>query len=92
MQVHFLKIDTEYAVAKLMGIKNFEIRSNDRNFKVGDYIRYTVVSKTKKLEKTKMEQIQRYFDDRVYQIVYITNFNQKEGYIVFGEKMRYIYE
>lgn len=39
MKLHELKIKAEYANAKLKGIKPFEIRKNDRDFKVGDIIR-----------------------------------------------------
>lgn len=35
---HNLKINTEYFEAVKSGIKNFEIRLNDRNFEVGDTV------------------------------------------------------
>ena len=35
---HELKIKTGYFEAVKSGLKNFEIRKNDRNFKVGDYV------------------------------------------------------
>lgn len=38
MLVHHLKIDTEFYVAKQKGIKDWEIRLNDRNFQVGDSV------------------------------------------------------
>ena len=38
-KVHDLKILKEYFDAKLAGIKPFEIRNNDRDFQVGDYLR-----------------------------------------------------
>lgn len=36
MTTHTLKIQKQYADAVLNGTKTFEIRKNDRNFKVGD--------------------------------------------------------
>jgi len=38
MKIHVLKTLPEYFDAVFMGKKNFEIRKNDRNFKVGDYL------------------------------------------------------
>ncbi|KLV06899.1 DUF3850 domain-containing protein [Photobacterium ganghwense] len=39
MKLHDLKIKTEYLTAILDGDKTFEIRKNDRDFKVGDRVR-----------------------------------------------------
>ncbi|MGF1726377.1 DUF3850 domain-containing protein [Photobacterium nomapromontoriensis] len=38
MNIHDLKIKTEYLKAIIDGDKTFEIRKNDRDFKVGDRI------------------------------------------------------
>lgn len=40
---HELKIQKQWADAKLAGEKPFEIRVNDRGFQKGDTVRYTVV-------------------------------------------------
>lgn len=37
--IHDLKIKPEYLEAILVGEKNFELRKDDRGYKVGDYIR-----------------------------------------------------
>lgn len=77
MKLHNLKIKAEYASAKLRGDKPFEIRLNDRDFKVGDIVNYTCIDSSifnKKISK------------KLYYITYITNFEQKDGYVVFGEK------
>ena len=73
---HRLKIREEYYKAILDGSKCFEIRKNDRGFAVGD----TVILK----EMT---------DDMLYtgneipvEITYITDYEQKDDYIVFGFK------
>lgn len=43
MTTHTLKIQKQYADAVLNGTKTFEIRKNDRNFKVGDKIVFKVL-------------------------------------------------
>lgn len=44
MTTHTLKICKKYADAVMSGAKTFEIRKNDRNFKVGDKIVFDVVT------------------------------------------------
>jgi ASC-1-like (ASCH) protein len=36
--IHELKIDPEYFAAVRNGEKQFELRRNDRNFSIGDYL------------------------------------------------------
>ncbi|MBQ0097361.1 MAG: DUF3850 domain-containing protein [Oscillospiraceae bacterium] len=36
--IHELKIKKKYFYDIIKGIKKFEVRKNDRNFKVGDYL------------------------------------------------------
>lgn len=77
MKTHELKILPEYFKAQEDGIKNFEIRKNDRNYKVGDNLvlwEYNPETK-KKTEKVK-----------VVKITYITDYKQKDGYVVLGTK------
>lgn len=38
MKLHKLKLDSEIIDMKIRGVKNFEIRFNDRNFEVGDIL------------------------------------------------------
>ena len=77
MKLHYLKIKAEYANAKLKGDKPFEIRLNDRDFHVGDVIRYTCIDSPIVDEK---------ISGKLYYITYITNFEQKDGYVVFGDR------
>ena len=42
--VHELKILVQYADLHLTNKKNWELRKNDRNFKTGDIIKFTIVS------------------------------------------------
>ena len=44
MTTHRLKVFIKYANAIMNGTKTFEIRKNDRGFKVGDEIVFNVVS------------------------------------------------
>ena len=77
MKLHNLKIKAIYAEAKLKEDKMFEIRKNDRNFEIGDVVNYTVIDDTK-LDKKMV--------DKRYIITYITDYEQKDGYVVFGER------
>ena len=43
MKLHEIKLLEQYAKAKKDGIKPFEIRKNDRDFKVGDLVKYNYV-------------------------------------------------
>ena len=51
IKIHELKIAYEYGVAKLDGKKLFEIRKNDRDFKVGDLVHYTLLPKEDKISE-----------------------------------------
>lgn len=76
---HNLKIRSKYFKEVLQDLKKFEIRYNDRKFKVGDFVSLNEVNEkydfTGRAIKVK--------------IIYITDFEQKDGYIVFGfEKVK----
>lgn len=77
MKLHNLKIKAGYASAKLRGDKPFEIRLNDRDFQVGDIVNYTCIDSSIFNEK---------ISKKLYYITYITNFEQKDGYVVFGDR------
>lgn len=70
---HDLKIEDAFLKEKLRGCKLFEIRKNDRDFKVGDTVEYR-----------KSSDIMT--ETHTYVITYITDYKQMEGYVVFGEK------
>lgn len=76
-----LKILQEYADAKVKGLKPFEIRKNDRNYQVGDLIRYTVIDNEGK-------GIDHKLSETLWEILYITDYAQKKGYIVFSDRER----
>lgn len=98
MKFHELKLLEQYAKAKKDGIKPFEIRKNDRDFQVGDLVKYKVVEyhkescpphRTLTIDSLN-EGLQNYFDTTVFKIKYITNYEQKAGYVVFTDVPYYI--
>lgn len=74
MQVHKLKIWPEFFYPAEAGIKCFEIRKNDRDFKILDEVILMEYS-PKKQKFTGFEIRGR--------ITYITEFMQLPGYVVF---------
>lgn len=70
MTTHRLKINERYADAVLNGTKTFEIRKNDRNFKVGDKIVFRVI-----IDKGCYAGavVMHPLNDAVYRINYILN-------------------
>lgn len=69
--IHELKIDNIYFEDILNNSKKFEIRNNDRNFSVGDI----VILK-------EIDSKRNYTDRKIsVKIIYITDYEQKEGYI-----------
>ena len=72
--IHELKIKSKYFRAVVSGEKKFEIRKNDRNFHVGDTVTLCEVD----------EGLNRTGRNIAVIISYMTDYEQKEGYIVFG--------
>lgn len=70
---HQLKILPQYFQAVTVGDKSFEIRKNDRNYKVGDNI---VLSEYEEGQYTGRNILAK--------ITYITDYEQKDDYVVFG--------
>lgn len=73
-EVHQLKIAPEFYQAVIEGKKKFEIRKNDRGFKVGDA--FVLREYTKEHGYTGKFTLGT--------ILYITDFMQKEGFVVFS--------
>lgn len=71
-RTHELKTLPEYFIAVAAGRKTFEIRKNDRDFKVGD----KVILKEWNGIYTGQE-IEAF-------IIYMTDYEQKDGYVVFS--------
>lgn len=73
---HYLKIQPCYFDAVLSGEKNFEIRFNDdRGFQKGDSVW---------LQKLDETGSYRTGDEVLVTVTYVTNYAQKEGWVVFG--------
>lgn len=78
MTTHDLKLHPEYYEAVILGVKTFEIRKNDRNYKVGD----------------KVILHEYYPDSESYsgrsveaEITYITDYGQSDNFVVFSIKL-----
>lgn len=77
--LHNLKINKEFFSPVKERIKTFEIRKNDRNFQVGDQI---------VLNEWDEKKIKQYTGKKVNgEIIYITDYEQKENYVVFSFKL-----
>lgn len=75
--IHDLKIFPNYFHDVRIGIKTFEIRRDDRNFKKGDIL------KLREWDPLNKEYTGEYIG---VQVTYITNFMQKKGYVVMSIK------
>ncbi|EGO8857938.1 DUF3850 domain-containing protein [Enterococcus faecalis] len=73
--IHELKILPEYFEAVVSGDKCFEIRKNDRGYKVGDILRLN-----------EYEDGKYTGNFHVAEITYITDYAQQDGYVVLGIK------
>lgn len=71
---HELKIKSQYFERVLNGSKTFEVRFNDRGFQAGDRVLLREVSEYGSLMERTME----------FAIGYVTNFEQKPGWVVFS--------
>jgi len=77
MSYHELKIHPQYFTEVLEGNKTFEIRKNDREFKVGDIV----------LLRDFSPVMNMYSGHTVKkEITYITDYKQKSDYVVFSFK------
>lgn len=74
-RIHHLKILPEYFEAVVSGDKCFEIRKNDRGYKVGDILRLN-----------EYEDGKYTGNFHVAEITYITDYAQQDGYVVLGIK------
>lgn len=79
MKTHKLKLNIAFCDEVLSGAKTFEIRKNDRNFKMGDLIEFKPVDD----DEVGYHKVQ----NRTYKITYILdNWGLKEGYVVLAIK------
>lgn len=76
---HILKTDPEYFQNIVDGIKKFEIRKNDRNFQVGDYILLFEYDRQNDVFSNRYLLIQI-----SYLLTNVPEFGLYDGYCVFG--------
>ena len=75
--IHELKIDTEYFREIANGNKLFEIRYNDRGYQKGDIVHLMPCRGSSFVEP---------YEGLKFVITYVTGFQQKENWVVFGIK------
>lgn len=80
-QIHDLKINSVFADDVYTGPKSFEVRLNDRNYKVGDIIKFTVMKLNKKVDHQ--------LNGLEFEITYILDSKSfdiglKDDYVVLG--------
>jgi hypothetical protein len=76
--LHNLKINKEFFIPVLEQIKTFEIRRNDRDFHIGDKIILNEWDEKKKQYTGRKTNVE---------ITYITDYEQKDNYVVFSFKV-----
>lgn len=97
MKLHELKIKHEYLVEIVLGNKTFELRKNDRDYQVGDLIRFINIPSPKKdLTLSEISRVSSaYIDENtLYRITYILQNVQEYGldknYCILGiKKMKF---
>ena len=78
---HNIKILKEFANAVYEGTKTFEVRKNDRDYKIKDIVIFTVVDSDGNFISDHP------LNDKHYEITYIlSGWGVEEGYVVFGIK------
>ena len=100
MKLHEIKLLEHWAKAKKEGIKPFEIRKNDRDYQVGDFVKYNVVEFYSEpcpphrtlTRESQNKELRNYFDNRIFKIKYITDYEQQAEYVVFADESYYIGE
>lgn len=81
MATHTIKLHKEFCDAVLSGVKPFELRYNDRDYQVGDTVRF--VPWDPLTASRVIHEIQRH----EYRITYILRnkyYGLSEGYVAFG--------
>ena len=76
MKIHELKILPSFFEQVSNGNKPFEIRKNDRDFKRGDVLLLREIASAKQPEYTGSM--------KAVKVTYITDYEQKDGYVVMG--------
>ena len=78
---HELKCHPNYLRRVISGQKTFEIRKNDRDYQLGDVLVLKEFDPAIGWQKYQPVTYQR------VEVVYMTTFEQKDGYVVMGIKL-----
>ena len=83
---HYLKIKSKYFSRILSKDKTFEVRFNDRDYQVGDTIRFEVVSEPHYNNEGLTITDHGEFAEENFKIIYILNYPEalKDGWVVLG--------
>ncbi len=85
MIVHDIKIRKEYADRIAEGTKKFEVRQNDRDYQVGDILRFHVIDQKTQLIKDK--EISHTLENSKYEIIYVhSGLGMQRDYVILGIK------
>lgn len=80
MKTHKLKLNIDFCDAVLSGAKTFEIRKNDRDFKMGDLIEFKPVDNDG-------EEGYHEIENHIYRITYVlSGWGLKDNYVVLAIK------
>ena len=77
MKLHELKILHEYLIDVSIGKKTFELRKNDRDYQVGDLIRFIDIREDDSTAKNKIEP--NIDENTLYRITYVLKDVEKYG-------------
>lgn len=78
---HEIKLDILFCNAVYKWQKTFELRANDRGYKVGDYIKFKPVETRNGI----VTMIKHPIQDKTYRITYLlSGWGLKDGYCVFS--------
>jgi len=65
---HEIKLKSEYAIAQKLGVKPWELRKNDRDYKLDDILSYTVIDPNGHIVDQYKVQIVYMFEGGKYEI------------------------
>ena len=75
---HIIKLDIQFCDPVLNGIKTFEVRKNDRDYKKDDLIKFIPVGLC-------FQHVAHPIENKIYKINYVlTGWGIQEGFCVFG--------
>lgn len=78
---HVIKLDMEFWSDVENGKKLFEIRENDRDYRVGDTVEFRAYNH-------RFQEYMTAYAPMYAEITYITNFRQRENHVVFAIKLK----